>query len=314
MVLGRVSSLLSVLSLGLSVLAQLEVPNTVYFVSNAETASLGRPGLSPVGRYRAYECLPALAAGANIGLIISCVLDAESGLCGGTMATATPLANSLGLTVDTSCGVGEDAEDDCVGDLITSFAATSDKAIAVVWDIMGMEELFENVDVDTDPDEDGGEEEEDPDDDTDPDDDDDTDDDTDDDDDTDEDDEPDTENLEPHHDLITTAVGGFVTSVVSQNCSGIDGQAPGTFRRSLKRRGMKLKIRGVSDRKPQPKIPRTYGGSLKVGMKLKHLLVTKFDQGFPRDATEPAQVQIQPRIYEITINSFRENQLKGRWR
>lgn len=49
------------LPLALSALAQLEVPNTIYFISNAETPSLDRPGLSPVGRYRAYECLPPVS-------------------------------------------------------------------------------------------------------------------------------------------------------------------------------------------------------------------------------------------------------------
>lgn len=113
-------SLLYVLPLALSALAQLEVPNTIYFISNAETPSLDRPGLSPVGRYRAYECLPPvsipcrtyprgaeslheqLAASVNIGLIISCAYDAESGLCASTIATATPIATKLGLPINTS--------------------------------------------------------------------------------------------------------------------------------------------------------------------------------------------------------------------
>lgn len=43
-----------------------------------------------------------LFAPLDIGLVVTCPFDPDSGKCGATIATATPIANSLGLTVDTS--------------------------------------------------------------------------------------------------------------------------------------------------------------------------------------------------------------------
>ena len=34
--------------------------NTVYLISNAETPSLGLPGLTPIGFQRANDCLPSV--------------------------------------------------------------------------------------------------------------------------------------------------------------------------------------------------------------------------------------------------------------
>jgi hypothetical protein len=34
--------------------------NTVYIISNAETPSLGLPGLTPIGLQRANDCLPSV--------------------------------------------------------------------------------------------------------------------------------------------------------------------------------------------------------------------------------------------------------------
>ncbi|KAF8188060.1 hypothetical protein BJ912DRAFT_926507 [Pholiota molesta] len=175
--------------------------NTIYIISNAETPSLQLPGLTPVGAQRAQACLPALFAPLDVGLVVTCPFDPDSGKCAETIATATPIADSLGLTVDTSCGADEETDDDCVPDLLKKFGKNSTQAIIVIWDLGDMDSLFENLDVD-----DGGD-----------------DDDDDDDDDT------------PHYDVLTTLVGHKITSTVSQGCDGIDGQAPGTFRRSLRR-------------------------------------------------------------------------------
>ncbi|KAF9474846.1 hypothetical protein BDN70DRAFT_294024 [Pholiota conissans] len=188
-------------TLALAVSAAAKFNNTVYIISNAETPSLQLPGLTPVGAQRAQQCLPALFAPLDIGLVVTCPFDPDSGKCSETIATATPIADSLGLTVDTSCGADEETDDDCVPDLLKNFGKTSTQAIIVIWDLGDMDSLFENLDVDDDGDDD----------------------DDDDDDDT------------PHYDVLTTVVGHKVTSTVSQGCSGIDGQAPGTFRRSLRR-------------------------------------------------------------------------------
>jgi len=52
----------------------------------------------------------------------------------------------------------------------------------------------------------------------------------------------------PSFDILTTIVKKKVTSQVSQACSGIDGQAPGTFRRSLRRYNPNAKKRQVPAR------------------------------------------------------------------
>jgi len=97
--------------------------NTVYLISNAETPSLGLPGLTPIGFQRANDCLPSvrwmigrflrqviltyyfhtkLLAPLDIGLIVTCPFDPESGLCSETITTATPIGDALGLTLNTS--------------------------------------------------------------------------------------------------------------------------------------------------------------------------------------------------------------------
>ncbi|KAF9456474.1 hypothetical protein BDZ94DRAFT_1241512 [Collybia nuda] len=236
MVFNRFRSLLVVLPLALSAFAQVAT-NNVYIISNAETPALDLPGLTTVGRYRAYECLPALLAPLDIGLVISCPYDPESRLCLSTNSTAAPIATSLGLTVNTTCGADEDSEDDCVGDLIKSFKLTSTQAILVVWDISAIEDLFENLDINDDF---GDDEDED--------------------DDEDEyEDEFDDDNRESHHDLIITVVGHHITSMASQNCPGTDQQAPGTFRRSLKKRSlMKQKKRQINSHRFMSRIAKRH--------------------------------------------------------
>ncbi|KDR74829.1 hypothetical protein GALMADRAFT_280180 [Galerina marginata CBS 339.88] len=187
--------------------------NPVYIISNAETPSLKLPGLTPVGKKRVQNCLPPLLAPLDIGLIVTCPFDPDSGLCSETIATATPIAQSLNLNITTKCGADEETDDDCVPDLLKAFAKNSTQSMLVIWDLDDMDSLFENLDVD-----DG-------------------------DDDDDDDDDDDT----PHFDLLTTVVKNKVSSIVSQGCQGIDGQAAGTFRRSLKyKRG--LKKRQISSR------------------------------------------------------------------
>ncbi|KAF8963537.1 hypothetical protein BDZ97DRAFT_1758610 [Flammula alnicola] len=142
--------------------------NTIYIISNAETPSLGLPGLTPIGLQRVQDCLPALLAPLDIGLVVTCPFDPDSGKCAETIATATPIADSLGLTVDTSCGADEETDDDCVPKLLKNFGKNSTQSMLVIWK--------------------------------------------------------------------------KVTSAVSQGCPGIDGQAPGTFRRSLRRAVKKRRL------------------------------------------------------------------------
>ncbi|KAF9557810.1 hypothetical protein CPC08DRAFT_710122 [Agrocybe pediades] len=173
--------------------------NTVYIISNAETPSLNLPGFTPIGKRRVENCLPEVFKSLNIGLVVSCPFDEDSGLCSQTIATAAPTAKSLGLSVDTSCGAGEEADDDCVANLLKSYAATSDKSMLVVWDLNGMDDLFENLDIS-----DGN----------------------------DNDDDSDSDDEVPHFDVLTAVVQNHVVSTTSQGCEGIDGQAAGTYRES----------------------------------------------------------------------------------
>ncbi|KAJ7898348.1 hypothetical protein B0H13DRAFT_2337523 [Mycena leptocephala] len=120
-----------------------------YIITNAETPSLNRPGLTPVGKQRAEDCIPAVFSQLNIGFILSCKVDkdGEEGLgCPVANQTATPLAQALGLNI-TYCGTGEESNDDCVHDKIHAFFKASNQSALVVWDNTDMDSLLENADV-----------------------------------------------------------------------------------------------------------------------------------------------------------------------
>ncbi|KAF5368297.1 hypothetical protein D9757_010528 [Collybiopsis confluens] len=177
------------------------VPNTVYIISNAETPSLKRPGLTPVGLKRADECIPGIFQNFNIGMILSCTTDKdreERLSCPAAQRTAQPLANLLGLNI-TTCGTGEESNDDCAENKMRAFAKTSTRNILIVWDAAGLDDLFENIDVDFPDDED------------------------------DDDDDDDDDNLGLHPDVIYIATKSTIKFQTSMNCTGIDGQADGSF-------------------------------------------------------------------------------------
>ncbi|TFK31559.1 hypothetical protein BDQ12DRAFT_693948 [Crucibulum laeve] len=185
------------------------IRNSLFIISQAETPSLGVDGLTPIGVQRAEECIPSVFGHLGIGLIVSCTPDFDSGACFAAVATVTPLANALNLTVDTSCDTGDNAQDDCVSDLIAAFAAKSTKAILAVWDAGDEDTFIDNLDIDL-PDDD------------------------------------DDDDGVFHHDVITTIRNEAFIGQTSQSCSGIDGQAPGTgvfnFRKpGAHRRSLKAK-------------------------------------------------------------------------
>ncbi|KAL4246662.1 hypothetical protein ABKN59_008867 [Abortiporus biennis] len=175
----------------------LAIKNTVYIISNAETPSLGRPGLTPIGAQRAIDCVPGIFEPLDIGIIISCDIsdDGEDGVnCPAAVLTATPLANQLGLDIVT-CGTGDDSNDECVSNKLKKFAKNDTTSAAlIIWDSDGLDDLLENIDADF-PD---------------------TDDDNSDDDDDDDD-------LGTHPDVILTVVNNVITLQTSMNCTGIDG-------------------------------------------------------------------------------------------
>ncbi|KAJ7306191.1 hypothetical protein DFH08DRAFT_902359 [Mycena albidolilacea] len=109
------------------------INNTLYLITNAERPSLGRPGLSPLGMRRAQECIPPVFAEFNLGLIVVCTPDIKTNSCIPANTTAAPLAASLGLVPDTSCATGDDADIDCVVDLLRGYAEASTKSILIIW-------------------------------------------------------------------------------------------------------------------------------------------------------------------------------------
>ncbi|KAF7374092.1 Phosphoglycerate mutase family [Mycena sanguinolenta] len=121
-----------------------------YIISNGETPSLGRPGLTPIGKQRAESCIPAIFSGLNIGLIITCTVDrdGEEGLnCAAANETAVPLATALGINIST-CATGDGADDDCPNNTLQNFRKNSNQSVLFVWDSTDMEDLIENVDTD----------------------------------------------------------------------------------------------------------------------------------------------------------------------
>ncbi|KAF9474841.1 hypothetical protein BDN70DRAFT_884401 [Pholiota conissans] len=109
--------------------------NSLYIIKNAETSSSN--SLSDAGVLRATECLPEIfgaTSNYNIGLIMTCTPDPDTGSCQASLATAQPIAESLGLTVDTSCAAGESTSDHCIKTTISNFAAGSADAVLLIWD------------------------------------------------------------------------------------------------------------------------------------------------------------------------------------
>ncbi|KJA14135.1 hypothetical protein HYPSUDRAFT_59542 [Hypholoma sublateritium FD-334 SS-4] len=135
MILGLLHCFVFTLALG-TIVQSKTFNNTIYIISNAETPSLNLPGLTPIGALRAEECLPQLFAPLDVGIIVTCPLDSESGKCASTIVTATPTANWLGIPIDTSCrlsGADEETDDDCVTDLLKGFTKNSTQSVLIVW-------------------------------------------------------------------------------------------------------------------------------------------------------------------------------------
>ncbi|KAF8187848.1 hypothetical protein K438DRAFT_1972553 [Mycena galopus ATCC 62051] len=192
------TTLFSTLALLFTTVSSISINNTLYIITNAERPSLGRTGLSPIGAVRAEGCIPSVFDSFNIGLIVVCTPNIKTNACMPANSTAAPLAASLGLVPDTSCGTGEESDDDCVGDLLKKYAKTNTQSILVVWDSNEMDDLLENLNLelpDSDDDDDDGEDAED--------------------------------DLAIYADIILTKNKKVALAESSMNCTGIDGQAPG---------------------------------------------------------------------------------------
>lgn len=103
---------------------------TVYLIRHGEKPSDGSNGLSAQGQQRA-QCLVNVfssSSGYNIGYILA-EQPKSDGSRERPVETVTPLANSLGLSVDTHC----DRDDsDCVADAVNGY--TGDGNILICWE------------------------------------------------------------------------------------------------------------------------------------------------------------------------------------
>ncbi|KAJ6548502.1 hypothetical protein B0H19DRAFT_1074360 [Mycena capillaripes] len=73
-----------------------------YIITNAETPSLGRAGLTPIGKQRTECCIPNVFSQLNIGFIITRTADKDGkeGLnCPAANQTAVPFAKTLGINI-----------------------------------------------------------------------------------------------------------------------------------------------------------------------------------------------------------------------
>ncbi|EKM59642.1 uncharacterized protein PHACADRAFT_250272 [Phanerochaete carnosa HHB-10118-sp] len=121
--------------------------NTVYLIRNAETnTKKAGSGLNETGILRS-ECLPTVfGPGTNrtVGYIIAeppkkKENDSES------VDTVAPLAASLGIPIDTSCGRDDK---DCVGDALSAFAKKNPTInMLVVWGIGVLPDIAEDLGV-----------------------------------------------------------------------------------------------------------------------------------------------------------------------
>ncbi|KAJ7725573.1 hypothetical protein B0H16DRAFT_1736098 [Mycena metata] len=146
------------------------------------------------------SCIPSVFGALNLGLIVVCTPDIKTNICIPANTTAAPLAASLGLVPDTSCSTGDDADVDCIGDLLREYATKSTQSILVIWNSNGMDDLLENLNLKLAENDDGI--------------------------DTGEDDEDD---LAIYADIILIKNKKKPIIEALMNCTGIDGQAAGSF-------------------------------------------------------------------------------------
>ncbi|KIJ42126.1 hypothetical protein M422DRAFT_60383 [Sphaerobolus stellatus SS14] len=117
----------------LAVVYTKKISNTVYIIRHGEKPDDNGQGLSPQGEERA-QCLTGVfgpSSPFDIGYILA-EQPQSNGDRTRPLETVTPLAEELGLTVDTSC----DRDDSkCVADAVDAFAKNdSTKNILICWE------------------------------------------------------------------------------------------------------------------------------------------------------------------------------------
>ncbi|PTU21625.1 hypothetical protein P175DRAFT_0476970 [Aspergillus ochraceoroseus IBT 24754] len=113
--------------------------STVYLIRHGEKPSDGGKGLSALGEERA-QCLRTVFGAAsdyNIGYIMA-ETPKKSGKRARPYDTVLPLADDLGLTIDTSC----DRDDaDCVKDVVDSYSGSGN--ILICWEHSELTDIVE---------------------------------------------------------------------------------------------------------------------------------------------------------------------------
>ncbi|KAJ7794432.1 hypothetical protein B0H14DRAFT_2923131 [Mycena olivaceomarginata] len=170
------------------------INNTLYIITNAETPSLDRPGLTPIGlQRRRIASLRSIFADLNLGLIIVCKPNNKTGACmpandNRLAARRVPGARARQPLRDVVRRLCRQYTDDLT-------PKNSTQAILVVWDSAEMGDLLENLDIELP----GG------------------------------DDDDDADDVLSHADLLLIKNLKQTLIETSMNCTGIDGPAPGTF-------------------------------------------------------------------------------------
>ncbi|PNP43333.1 hypothetical protein TGAMA5MH_04790 [Trichoderma gamsii] len=127
--------------------AALASAQTVYFIRHGEKPSDDSdPNLSAQGQQRA-QCLRTVFGASsqyNIGYIIAEKPKDDSRLR--PLNTVTPLAQDLGLTVDTSCGK---TKSDCVADLVSDYKGSGN--ILICWEHSELTNIADAMGIDKPP-------------------------------------------------------------------------------------------------------------------------------------------------------------------
>ncbi|TDL15365.1 hypothetical protein BD410DRAFT_796480 [Rickenella mellea] len=115
------------------------VPNTIYLIRHGEKPSGDGEGLSAAGEVRAQALARVFGKDSpyNIGYILAEKPHKHEHRAR-PVETVTPLAASLGLTVDTSC---ERDDAPAVARAVSAFAATSDKNILICWEHKALRDI-----------------------------------------------------------------------------------------------------------------------------------------------------------------------------
>ncbi|KAF8577368.1 hypothetical protein K439DRAFT_560742 [Ramaria rubella] len=119
--------------------------NTVYLIRHGEKPADGGQGLDPQGEERA-QCLTGVFSPSSpfdIGYILA-EMPQSNGDRTRPLMTVTPLAEELGLTVDTSC---DRNDSDCVADAVVAFAKNNTSNILICWEHGEIKDIMKSMNV-----------------------------------------------------------------------------------------------------------------------------------------------------------------------